>query len=112
MMIVMMIVIMIVMMIVIRIVIMIVIIIVIMTMVLPLMASASTCALRWSCASIPPSKSSNATNPAAASIPDWRIPPPNAFLNLLALAMKSLLPTSNDPTGAPNPFDKHTEIES
>ena len=39
------------------------------------------------------------------------MPPPRAFRTRLALAIKPTLPTSRDPTGAPNPLDRHTETE-
>ena len=38
--------------------------------------------------------------------------PPNIFRHRLALAITSLSPQSTEPTGAPKPFDKHSETES
>ncbi|CRZ42908.1 Uncharacterised protein [Vibrio cholerae] len=54
----------------------------------------------------------SANFPAAAKMPAWRIPPPTIFRQRLALAIKSLEPSSNEPTGAAKPLDRHTVIES
>ena len=68
-------------------------------------ASASSRALAWSsCRRFGPS--SSAINPAAASTPAWRIPPPNALRKMRALRICSAEPTSMEPTGAPRPFDR------
>ena len=48
----------------------------------------------------------------AAMIPACRIPPPNTFLTRRALRMKSFDPMRTDPTGAPNPLLRQSEMES
>ena len=45
-------------------------------------------------------------------MPACRIPPPSSFLVRRALAIVSVVPASADPTGAPSPFEKHTETVS
>ena len=50
--------------------------------------------------------------PAAASIPDCRIPPPKVFLHLRDREIVSASPTRTEPTGAPSPFDRQTEMVS
>ncbi len=56
--------------------------------------------------------SSNATRPAAANTPAWRIPPPSILRTIRASSMNSLLLTSMDPTGAPSPFERQNMTES
>ncbi|OPZ60363.1 MAG: hypothetical protein BWY88_00516 [Synergistetes bacterium ADurb.Bin520] len=55
---------------------------------------------------------SRATIPAAASTPDWRMPPPRALRQCRARSMKARLPQSMDPTGAPSPLERQNCTES
>ena len=74
-------------------------------------ASASSRAFAWSSAS----RStwwSRACSPAAARMPTCRIPPPIRLRRTRASAMASEVPTISEPTGAPRPFDRHTDITS
>jgi len=48
----------------------------------------------------------------AANKPIWRIPAPYRLRHTRALATRSLVESITEPTGAPNPFDKQTEIVS
>lgn len=48
----------------------------------------------------------NAKAADAERMPVCLIPPPNSFLNHLALLMKSLVPTRHEPTGAPEGGEK------
>ena len=45
-------------------------------------------------------------------MPAWRMPPPSILRQRRPSVMKSRLPQSTEPTGAPSPFDRHTETES
>ena len=49
---------------------------------------------------------SNATSPAAARTPAWRMPPPTILRQRLASSMKSLDPTRTDPTGQLRALDR------
>ena len=45
-------------------------------------------------------------------MPPWRMPPPNAFLILLAFFIKFFEPHINEPIGADKPFERQNETES
>mmetsp|Transcript_18715 Transcript_18715/g.33970 ORF Transcript_18715/g.33970 Transcript_18715/m.33970 type:complete len:236 (-) Transcript_18715:564-1271(-) len=77
----------------------------------PFNTSPSCLALTWS-SSRRFTLCSNAYMPAAARKPACLIPPPNAFLNLLALLIKGRLPRRIEPTGQPRPFERQMETES
>src|SRR5690606_9475656 len=55
---------------------------------------------------------SSAWSPAAASRPAWRMPPPVTLRQRRATVTSASLPTSTEPTGAPSPFERHTETLS
>ncbi len=74
-------------------------------------ASASRRAFRWSRTSSGGCFSS-ATSPAAASTPACRMPPPSILRKTRAFSMKAREPTTSEPTGAPNPFDRQNIRES
>src|SRR5260370_730559 len=59
-----------------------------------------------------PGDFSSAINPAAAITPACRIPPPNIFRYTRPFSINAHVPTTIDPTGAPNPFDKQNIAES
>ena len=50
--------------------------------------------------------------PAAAKMPDCRMPPPSILRQRLPSLTNSLPPSNTDPTGAPSPLDKQTDTES
>ena len=50
--------------------------------------------------------------PAAAKMPDWRMPPPSIFRHRRARWMKSREPVNTLPMGAPRPLDRQAETES
>lgn len=68
---------------------------------------AKVLAFLWSSSSLA-IMSSKAIFPAAAKIPAWRIPPPNALRARTALWMNSFDPASIVPAGAPSPFQRQT----
>ena len=63
-------------------------------------------AFKWSSASR--SMRSSADQPAAASTPPCRTPPPSILRSRRASAMNSVDPATTDPTGAPSPLLKQT----
>ena len=68
-------------------------------------------AFSWS-RGMPAGESSSATMPAAASTPACLMLPPNTLRAMRARWMKSALPASIDPTGAPRPFERQNITES
>ena len=50
--------------------------------------------------------------PAAAMMPAWRMPPPSIFRARRARPMKSRLPVTTEPTGAPSPLERQKVTES
>ena len=45
-------------------------------------------------------------------MPAWRIPPPKSLRLRRTSWIRSASPATAEPTGAPRPFEKHTETES